>query len=98
MTETFFIFAGWMVAVLVSVAAAQPMARARRRDPEGWILLCAFLGPLALLLLKLLGEAPPATAEQRARNAAVSTVLGGLLIVALALVMLVPAIKGCFRL
>lgn len=96
--EAFAVAAGWGLAVLVSVTAGQEMARARKRDHELWMLLGAFLGPFALVLLKLLGPAQPATAEETRRKDRLAVSVASLIAVGLALVMLVPLLRACFRL
>lgn len=97
MSETFFIFAGWLVAVVVSVTASQGMARKRKRDVEGWVLISAFVGPLAPLALYLLGEAPPLTREQRERTARASGMVSTVILFGLAVIMVIPFLRACFK-
>src|SRR5678815_112368 len=97
METSFFIFAAWMLSVMVSVTAGFNMAKKRNRDAEGWILIAAFVGPLALIALYWLGPAPPETREQKLLRYKLSAGLSTGIMIVLVLVMAVPLLRACFR-
>jgi len=97
MGNEFYGFAFWIVAVIISVTASEKMARSRKRDVEGWMLLSAFLGPLVLIALRYLGEAPPQTAEEKLRLTRLSFGLSTALVFGVMALMGVSFFRACFR-
>jgi hypothetical protein len=97
MSGGFFIAAGWGAMVLISVTVGVEMARKRKRDPNGWMLLAAFLGPVALVALRLLGEALPMTPADKVRQARVGAAVGMVLATLLLAALAVPLFRACFR-
>lgn len=96
--EAFAVAAGWGVTVLICVTAAEPMAKARKRDHEAWLLLAALVGPLALLGLKWLGPATPLSLEQARKKDRAAITVSVFVAIVLAAVVMVPLFKACFRL
>ncbi|MEW5847470.1 MAG: hypothetical protein AB2A00_01605 [Myxococcota bacterium] len=97
MSDAFLIAALWGASVLFSVTISQDMAKRRKRDAELWLLLAAFIGPVAPAVLYYLGEAQPASREQQVKTARMASLVSTVLALALVLLLVVPMFRYCFR-